>query len=106
MLCPLPARCTRVRAQSIVHVPFPENSVHKPRLEPLPVSWQALLILRERLLYQLSGYLIPQHLTLFDLQSLVSHLLLSVELCLESVSVACPECVATAASAPTSLAAV
>ena len=65
-------------------------------------------ILRKRLLYQLSGYLILQHLTLFDLQSLVSQLLLSVETHLESVyvAIACPKCPAIVVSAPASLTAV
>lgn len=71
VLCPLPAGCTRA-AQSLVRVPHLENSVLKPQLEPLPFSWWLFSYLEKKLLYQLSGYLIPRHLTLFGLQSWVT----------------------------------
>lgn len=104
MLCPLPAGCRRAD-KSLVHVLHLENSVLKPQVEPPPFSWQASFIVRKRLLYQPCGYLIPHRLTLFDLQSLVSHQLLSVEMHLESVymATACPKCPATVISASVSL---
>lgn len=105
VLWPLPAGCTRA-AQSPVHVPHLENSVLKPQLEPLPSSWQAFSSLEKKAIVLTKWLSDTTASHLIWSARLVNHLLLWVEMCLESVATACPKCPVTVMPAPASLTAV
>lgn len=103
-LWPLPAGGTRA-AQSLFYVPHLENLVLKPQLEPLPFSWQVFFVLRKKAIV-LTKWLSDTTASHLNWSArLVSHLLLCVEMCLESVcmAVACPKCPVTVMPAPASL---